>query len=86
MVPTNGSASLPDNWEEIFKEMTEDVKVGDSRKYKDLSNFDLADRINKIKLELRSLSEQIKARTPRGVELHGEMVELDEELRIRDFK
>lgn len=86
MEQQSGSASLPDNWEEVFKEMTAGVIIEDTRRHKDMSNFELAERITKINSELRGMSEMIQARTPRGVELHDELTELDEELRIRDFK
>lgn len=86
MEQQSGSASLPDNWEEIFQEMTSEVVISDTRKYKELSNSDLATRINKINAELRLRSEMIRARTPEGEDLHAERLELDEELRIRDFK
>lgn len=85
MEQQSGSTSLPDNWEQIFEEMTQDMVINVTRKYKDVSNANLADLINNVKAQLRVRSEMIQPRTPEGVALHAELEELDEELRIRDF-
>lgn len=86
MEPQNGSASLPDNWEEIFAEMTDGLVISVERKYRSTSTADLADLINTVKKKLRVKSEMIQPRTPEGVDLHAELEELDEELRIRGFE
>ncbi len=63
--------------------MTEDLNITIERKYEDLANIDLANKINNIRQELRDMEEMTGARTPKGGELHEELLELDEELRLR---
>lgn len=63
--------------------MTEDLNITIERKYEELSNLDLANRINHIRQELRDIQEMTGARTPKGGVLHEELLELDEELRLR---